>query len=55
MVNPDNGIAELHTKLEDLTDEKRAEIEEDIAEVYRVRPELMMVDSSRGITNLHAP
>jgi len=55
MVNPDNGIAELYTKLQDLTEEKRAEIEEDIQEVYKVRPELMMVDSSRGITNLHVP
>lgn len=55
MVNPDNGIAELYTKLQDLTEEKRAEIEADIEEVYKVRPELMMVDSSRGITNLHVP
>ena len=55
MVNPDNGIAELYTKLQDLTEEKREEIEADIQEVYKVRPELMMVDSSRGITNLHVP
>ena len=54
-VNPDNGIAELYTKLQDLTDEKREEVEADIQEVYRVRPELMMVDSNRGITNLHVP
>ncbi len=54
-VNPDNGVAELYTKIRDLTDEKREEIEADIQEVYRVRPELMMVDSSRGITNLHVP
>jgi len=55
MVNPDNGIAELYTKLQDLTDEKREEIEADIQAVYAARPELMMVDSSRGITNLHVP
>ena len=54
-VNPDNGVAELYTKIRDLTDEKREEIEADIQEVYRVRPELMMVDSNRGITNLHVP
>ncbi|MBU18017.1 MAG: hypothetical protein CL725_10010 [Chloroflexi bacterium] len=54
-VNPDNGIAELYTKLQDLTEEKRAEIEADIQEIYKARPELMMVDSSRGITNLHVP
>jgi len=55
MVNPDNGIAELYTKIQDLTDEKREEIEADIQAVYAARPELMMVDSSRGITNLHVP
>ena len=55
MVTPDNGIAELYTKLQDLTEEKRAEIEADIQEIYKARPELKMEDSSRGITNLHVP
>ncbi|MAQ53347.1 MAG: hypothetical protein CL719_00630 [Chloroflexi bacterium] len=54
-VNPDNGIAELYTKIQSLTDDKRAEIEADINVVYSARPELMMVNSSRGITNLHVP
>ena len=54
-VNPDNGIAELYSKLEALTDDKRAEIEADIADVYNVRPKLMMVNSDRGITNFHVP
>ncbi len=54
-VNPDNGIAELYTKIQSLTDEKRAEIEADIEAVYKVRPELFMVNSNRGITNLHVP
>ena len=54
-VNPDNGIAELYTKIQSLTDEKRAEIEADIQAVYSVRPELYMVNSNRGITNLHVP
>ena len=54
-VNPDNGIAELYTKIQSLTDDKRAEIEADIDVVYSARPELMMVNSSRGITNLHVP
>ena len=54
-VNPDNGIAELYTKIQSLTEEKRAEIEADIQAVYSVRPELAMVNSSRGITNLHVP
>ncbi len=54
-VNPDNGIAELYTKIQSLTDEKRAEIEADIQAVYSVRPELYMVNSNRGVTNLHVP
>ena len=54
-VNPDNGIAELYTKIQSLTDEKRTEIEADIQAVYNVRPELFMVNSNRGITNLHVP
>ena len=54
-VNPDNGIAELYTKIQSLPEDKRAEIEADIQAVYRARPELAMVNSSRGITNLHVP
>ena len=54
-VNPDNGMAELYTKIQSLPEEKRAEIEADIEAVYSVRPELMMVNSNRGITNLHVP
>ena len=54
-VNPDNGVAELLTKIQSLPDNKRAEIEADIQVVYSARPELSMVNSSRGITNLHVP
>ena len=54
-VNPDNGLAELYTKIQSLPDAKRAEIEADIQTVYSVSPELMMVNSNRGITNLHVP
>ena len=54
-VNPDNGVAELYTKIESLPEAKRAEIEADIQAVYSARPELMMVNSNRGITNLHVP
>ncbi|MDE2842601.1 MAG: NADP-dependent isocitrate dehydrogenase, partial [Chloroflexota bacterium] len=52
-VDPDNGVAELLTKIQDLPDAKRAEIEADIQAVYDNRPGLSMVNSSRGITNLH--
>ena len=55
MVNPDNGLAEIYTKIQSLTDEKREEIEADIQAVYNDRPELFMVNSNRGITNLHVP
>ena len=54
-VDPDNGVAELLTKLQALPAEKRAEIEADIQAVYERRPSLGMVNSHRGITNLHVP
>ena len=54
-VDPDNGVAELLTKIQSLPESKRAEIEADIQAVYSARPELSMVNSSRGITNLHVP
>ena len=54
-VNPDNGVAELLTKIQSLPEDKRAEIVADIQAVYSARPELAMVDSARGITNLHVP
>ena len=54
-VDPDNGVAELLTKIQDLPEAKRAEIEADIQAVYSERPELFMVNSNRGITNLHVP
>ena len=54
-VDPDNGVAELYTKIQSLPEEKRKEIEADIQAAYSARPELAMVDSNRGITNLHVP
>ena len=54
-VNPDNGVAELYTRIQNLPDAKRAEIEADIQAIYTQRPELAMVNSRRGITNLHVP
>ena len=54
-VNPDNGVAELHSKIQSLPEAKRAEIEADIQASYTTGPELAMVNSSRGITNLHVP
>ena len=54
-VDPDNGVAEILTKIQDLPDDKRKEIEADIQTVYENQPELYMVNSNRGITNLHVP
>ena len=54
-VDPDNGVAELLTKIQALPDDQRAAIEADIQAVYDRRPSLGMVNSYRGITNLHVP
>ena len=54
-VDPDNGVAEILTKIQDLPEDKQKEIEADVQAVYRERPELYMVNSNRGITNLHVP
>lgn len=54
-VNPDNGLGDLYAKIQRLPAEKKAEIETDIKAVYDIRPPLAMVDSDRGITNLHFP
>lgn len=53
-VNPDLGLGDLYLKLQKLPDAKRAAIEADIKAVYAKRPPLAMVDSDKGITNLHA-
>ncbi len=54
-VNPNNGIGDLYAKIKVLTEEQQAEIEADVQAVYKTRPELSMVNSNRGITNLHVP
>lgn len=54
-VNVDNGIGDLYARLDKLPALKKQEIEADIEEIYKSRPELAMVDSSKGITNLHVP
>ncbi len=54
-VNPDLGLGDLYLKLQKLPDSRRKEIEADINAVYKKNPDLAMVDSAKGITNLHAP
>jgi len=53
--NVNNGLMDVLEKLKKLPDEKRKEIENDINKVYDYRPELAMVDSRIGKTNLHVP
>jgi len=54
-IDPDNGIGDVYAKIGGLPADKQAEIEADIQAVYEARPPLAMVDSDRGITNLHVP
>nr|WP_320050175.1 NADP-dependent isocitrate dehydrogenase [uncultured Desulfuromonas sp.] len=54
-VNVSNGLGDVYAKLKRLPDAQREEIEAAIMDVYKDRPALAMVDSRRGITNLHAP
>jgi isocitrate dehydrogenase len=54
-VNPSYGLGDLYAKIQGLPADKKAEIEADIKAVYATRPGLAMVDSDKGITNLHVP
>ena len=54
-VDPDNGIGDLYAKIKALPDDQRKTIEADIQEVYKKRPPMAMVNSDKGITNLHVP
>jgi isocitrate dehydrogenase len=53
--NVNYGLADVLEKLDRLPDDKKAEIKADIEAVYATRPALAMVDSRKGITNLHVP
>ncbi|MBN1270683.1 MAG: NADP-dependent isocitrate dehydrogenase [Candidatus Aminicenantes bacterium] len=53
--NVNNGLADVLEKLNKLPADKKAEIEADIESVYKNQPDLAMVDSRYGITNLHVP
>ena len=54
-VDVKNGFGDLYAKIESLPADKKAEIEADIAAVYASAPDMAMVDSDKGITNLHVP
>lgn len=50
-----NGFGDLISKIESLSPDQKAEIEADIAAAYEAGPDIAMVDSDKGITNLHVP
>ena len=54
-VNLNNGISDLYARLQSLPEAQRKQIEDDIQELYKKQPPLAMVDSRKGITNLHVP
>ncbi|GJG94406.1 NADP-dependent isocitrate dehydrogenase [Cupriavidus pauculus] len=54
-VNVNNGLVDLYTKIETLPESKKEEVIRDMHACHEHRPELAMVDSAKGISNLHAP
>ncbi|MFJ5383185.1 NADP-dependent isocitrate dehydrogenase [Cupriavidus sp. CER94] len=54
-VNVNNGLVDLYTKIEALPESKKEEVIRDMHACHEHRPELAMVDSAKGISNLHAP
>ena len=54
-VNPNNGLGDVYSKIQTLSAEKQAEIEADINVVLDAKADIAMVDSDKGITNLHVP
>ncbi len=54
-IDPNNGLGDVYAKISALPADKKAAIEADIAAVYKINPELAMVNSDKGITNLHVP
>ena len=54
-VNPNNGMSSVYEAIGSLPESQREEIEADIHACYEKRPEMAMVDSVKGISNLHTP
>ncbi|NMT62849.1 NADP-dependent isocitrate dehydrogenase [Marinobacter orientalis] len=54
-VNPNNGLSSVTEKIKQLPESKQEQILEDLHACYEHRPEIAMVDSVKGITNLHVP
>jgi isocitrate dehydrogenase len=54
-VDLNNGLGDVYAKIESLPEAQREEIKADIKACYQTQPDLAMVNSDRGITNLHVP
>ncbi|MEM9265756.1 MAG: NADP-dependent isocitrate dehydrogenase [Cyanobacteria bacterium P01_F01_bin.13] len=54
-VNPNNGLGDVYAKIQALPDDQRTAIKADLDTIYKKRPRLAMVNSDKGITNLHVP
>jgi isocitrate dehydrogenase len=54
-VNPRNGVGDVYARIADLPNAQRQAIEGDLQATYQTRPALAMVNSDKGITNLHVP
>ncbi|MCF6767052.1 NADP-dependent isocitrate dehydrogenase [Thiotrichales bacterium 19S11-10] len=54
-INPNNGLGDIYNKIQNLDKETRQAIENDINTIYQKNPTLAMVNSDKGITNLHVP
>ncbi|MGB3296855.1 MAG: NADP-dependent isocitrate dehydrogenase [Phormidesmis sp.] len=54
-VNPNNGLGDVYAKAQALSQNQRNALEADLQATYASRPALAMVDSDKGITNLHVP
>ena len=54
-VNPNNGLGDLFAQIENLPADQQSEIKADIEAAFEAGPNLAMVDSDKGITNLHVP
>jgi isocitrate dehydrogenase len=54
-IKPNNGLGDVYAKIQSLPDEQKEAIAADLQAVYEKQPRLAMVNSDKGITNLHVP
>ena len=54
-IDLNHGLGEVYARIQSLPEQERKAIEADIEAVYKTRPDLAMVNSDKGITNLHVP